>query len=284
MTCSSGCCASGCWRRSCRRTRPAPRVSRSPAPGWRPARSGPGWPSTRPDGSGSGGPRHLGAGRRRRAHPRAGGRGRRGRRGRRRRRRPGRRGGAGGWFADPTPTKVGHDLKPAINALTARGWPVDGVACDTALAAYLARPGQAHLRPARPGAALPAPHPGPGPQVNSEQQLSLIPDEDDDHRAGRRHQGHGEGQGDHRPGRRAGEAPGVPRPELAAGRHGAAGDDGARHHGARRHRRRRRLSRRPAVHLRRRGRDRREGGLRRDRPGGQPRLARSSCRWCCSTS
>ena len=47
------------------------------------------------------------------------------------------------WFADPTPTKVGHDLKPAINALTARGWPVDGVACDTALAAYLARPGQA---------------------------------------------------------------------------------------------------------------------------------------------
>ena len=46
------------------------------------------------------------------------------------------------WFADPTPTKVGHDLKPAINALTARGWPVDGVACDTALAAYLALPGQ----------------------------------------------------------------------------------------------------------------------------------------------
>ena len=47
-----------------------------------------------------------------------------------------------GWFADPTPTKVGHDLKAAINALTARGWPVDGVACDTALAAYLALPGQ----------------------------------------------------------------------------------------------------------------------------------------------
>jgi DNA polymerase-1 len=46
------------------------------------------------------------------------------------------------WFADPTPRKVGHDLKPAINALTARGWPVDGVACDTALAAYLALPGQ----------------------------------------------------------------------------------------------------------------------------------------------
>ncbi len=46
------------------------------------------------------------------------------------------------WFADPAPTKVGHDLKPAINALAERGWPVDGVACDTALAAYLALPGQ----------------------------------------------------------------------------------------------------------------------------------------------
>ncbi len=46
------------------------------------------------------------------------------------------------WLADPTPTKVGHDLKAAINALTARGWPVDGVLSDTILAAYLALPGQ----------------------------------------------------------------------------------------------------------------------------------------------
>ncbi|MBM9466805.1 DNA polymerase I [Nakamurella sp. YIM 132084] len=46
------------------------------------------------------------------------------------------------WLADPTPTKVGHDLKPAINALVARGLPVDGVVDDTALAAYLVLPGQ----------------------------------------------------------------------------------------------------------------------------------------------
>ena len=32
-----------------------------------------------------------------------------------------------------------ENLSPALaDALTARGWPVDGVACDTALAAYLA--------------------------------------------------------------------------------------------------------------------------------------------------
>ncbi len=46
------------------------------------------------------------------------------------------------FLADADAPKVGHDLKPAINALIARGWTVDGVACDTALAAYLALPGQ----------------------------------------------------------------------------------------------------------------------------------------------
>ena len=46
------------------------------------------------------------------------------------------------FLADPERPKVGHDLKPAINALLARGWSVDGIACDTALAAYLALPGQ----------------------------------------------------------------------------------------------------------------------------------------------
>lgn len=46
------------------------------------------------------------------------------------------------WLADPLRPKVGHDLKTPINALFARGWPVAGVTCDTALAAYLALPGQ----------------------------------------------------------------------------------------------------------------------------------------------
>ena len=51
----------------------------------------------------AGGARHLGTGRRRRAHPRAGRRGRRGGGGRRGRRRPGRRGGAGGLVRRPDP-------------------------------------------------------------------------------------------------------------------------------------------------------------------------------------
>jgi len=46
------------------------------------------------------------------------------------------------FLADPDRPKVGHDLKPAVNALLARGWTVEGIACDTALAAYLALPGQ----------------------------------------------------------------------------------------------------------------------------------------------
>ncbi len=48
----------------------------------------------------------------------------------------------GQWLADRARSKVGHDLKAAVNALAARGWTVDGITCDTALAAYLALPGQ----------------------------------------------------------------------------------------------------------------------------------------------
>ena len=46
------------------------------------------------------------------------------------------------WLADPTRPKVGHDLKTPLNALAARGWQVQGITSDTALAAYLALPGQ----------------------------------------------------------------------------------------------------------------------------------------------
>src|SRR4029450_6886274 len=35
-----------------------------------------------------------------------------------------------------------HDVKPAMLAFAARGWELHGVAVDTALAAYLARPDQ----------------------------------------------------------------------------------------------------------------------------------------------
>jgi DNA polymerase-1 len=46
------------------------------------------------------------------------------------------------WLADPARPKVWHDVKPALLALAAHGWRLAGVAADTALAAYLARPDQ----------------------------------------------------------------------------------------------------------------------------------------------
>ncbi len=46
------------------------------------------------------------------------------------------------WLADPARPKVGHDLKASVNALAARGWAINGITCDTSLAAYLALPGQ----------------------------------------------------------------------------------------------------------------------------------------------
>jgi DNA polymerase-1 len=46
------------------------------------------------------------------------------------------------WLADPQHPKVLHDAKGPMHAFAARGLPLDGLACDTALAAYLALPGQ----------------------------------------------------------------------------------------------------------------------------------------------
>jgi DNA polymerase-1 len=46
------------------------------------------------------------------------------------------------WLADPSVPKAVHDLKGTLLALYARGWDVAGVTSDTALAAYLALPGQ----------------------------------------------------------------------------------------------------------------------------------------------
>ena len=46
------------------------------------------------------------------------------------------------WLADPTKAKALHDSKGPLLALTARGWDVQGITSDTALAAYLALPGQ----------------------------------------------------------------------------------------------------------------------------------------------
>lgn len=46
------------------------------------------------------------------------------------------------WLADADRPKVLHDAKGQLHALAAHGWPVGGVAADTALATYLIKPDQ----------------------------------------------------------------------------------------------------------------------------------------------
>jgi DNA polymerase-1 len=46
------------------------------------------------------------------------------------------------WLADPGPPKALHEAKLAMHDLAGRGWALAGVTSDTALAAYLVRPGQ----------------------------------------------------------------------------------------------------------------------------------------------
>jgi len=46
------------------------------------------------------------------------------------------------WLADPSVEKAMHDAKGPLLALQARGWDLAGLTSDTALAAYLALPGQ----------------------------------------------------------------------------------------------------------------------------------------------
>jgi DNA polymerase I len=48
----------------------------------------------------------------------------------------------GAWLADPTVPKASHDVKAVLHGLRSRGWELRGLTSDTALAAYLARPGQ----------------------------------------------------------------------------------------------------------------------------------------------
>jgi DNA polymerase I len=48
----------------------------------------------------------------------------------------------GAWLADPAVPKAAHDVKGPMLALMERGWSLSGVSIDTALAAYIALPGQ----------------------------------------------------------------------------------------------------------------------------------------------
>ncbi|HPZ50546.1 MAG TPA: DNA polymerase I [Propionibacteriaceae bacterium] len=47
-----------------------------------------------------------------------------------------------GWLADPAHPKALHDAKGPLLALWERGWDLQGLACDTQVAAYLLRPDQ----------------------------------------------------------------------------------------------------------------------------------------------
>ncbi len=47
-----------------------------------------------------------------------------------------------GWSADPGAPKVMHDAKAAMRVFAEHGWTVEGVSMDTALAAYLVKPGR----------------------------------------------------------------------------------------------------------------------------------------------
>jgi DNA polymerase I len=48
----------------------------------------------------------------------------------------------GEWLANPAEPKAVHEAKAAMHALRGRGWELGGLTSDTALAAYLVRPGQ----------------------------------------------------------------------------------------------------------------------------------------------
>ncbi|MBA3310019.1 MAG: DNA polymerase I [Nocardioidaceae bacterium] len=47
-----------------------------------------------------------------------------------------------GWLTDPARRKALHDAKGPMLALSARGWPLSGLAADTALSGYLSHPDQ----------------------------------------------------------------------------------------------------------------------------------------------
>ena len=206
-TWSSGCCGTGCstpWPPSSPRST---RVSTCAAARWSPARSGSGWPSTPATGAARGLAvvgTHLPYDGDATALAIAAA------------------DGDGGyidtatltpdddaalaaWLADPAKPKALHEAKLAIHDLAGRGWTLNGVTSDTALAAYLVRPGQRSftlddlsLRYLRRELRAETPE---------QQQLSLLDDMRRDRRASRPDRDPaGPGRGG--PGRRAGHRAG----------------------------------------------------------------------------
>ncbi|ASO19637.1 DNA polymerase-1 [Actinoalloteichus hoggarensis] len=86
------------------------------------------------------------------------------------------------WLADDTRPKAAHDAKYMTHVLAARGWRLAGLTSDTALAAYLVRPGQRSFDLAD----LVVRYLGRELRLEAEEesgQLSLLADEDADARA-----------------------------------------------------------------------------------------------------
>ena len=180
----------------------------------------------------------------------------------------------GEWLADASVPKAAHDVKAALHGLRARGWDLNGLTSDTALAAYLARPGQRsfdladlalrYLR--RELRAESEPENG---------QLSLLGGEEEADSARAQAQivaASAVAELATRAGRRAGPARG----HAAARRAGAAVAGCAGRPGDRRRRRRPRGPRRAGGRVRRAGQAGRAGRVRRDRQGDQPRVAEAA--------
>lgn len=78
------------------------------------------------------------------------------------------------WLADPDQPKALHEAKIAMHDLAGRGWSLGGVTSDTALAAYLVRPGQRSF--ALDDLSLRYLHRELRAETQEQQQLSLLDD------------------------------------------------------------------------------------------------------------
>jgi len=82
----------------------------------------------------------------------------------------------GAWLADPAVSKALHEAKSAMHALRGRGWTLGGLTSDTALAAYLVRPGQRSFN--LDDLSLRYLHRELRAETSDNAQLSLLDDED----------------------------------------------------------------------------------------------------------
>ena len=171
----------------------------------------------------------------------------------------------------PTPRqpKIMHNAKAAMRVFPEHGWSVAGVTMDTALAAYLVKPGRRSFALDALSVEYLGRELAPAGRRRRPARL----------RRGRRGRGRrpdDAGPRRPRPGRRVHRAPQGGRRRRPAARRGAAHLPPPGPHGALRHRRRPRPPGSHGAAVRRRGAAGREGGARLGRPRVQPRLAQAA--------